>query len=204
MFSYDSIIKVICSITNINTIVNDKWIPNNELVIKYNKYMDNLVELDRQKYVLDEIYIPQSKQLFKEFMKLNKSIDFDERRQCNKIKKNMSIYQQNITNLEKSVELLEKNIDHSIINQWNEYLEQTKNFLITNDINETITINNILTNSSLYFMFVHFLDIFHLNNHNEEYFNIFENIKKYFDVFSLNNLFYVSDVEYQEFKKKNV
>ena len=134
-----------------------KWYPHNELSERHNKFLNNVAELNRQKHSLENKLIPRSKQLIKEYMSLCKSKDINDKITCSEIKKEMFIFEQKVKSTDKSIKKLEA-MNSDIVEEWDKYLEEARDFLENNNISSEITINDILSDSSLYIMSKRFLD----------------------------------------------
>jgi hypothetical protein len=154
----------------------NKWVPDNILYKEYNNYLICLAEQNRLKYNLENVLIPKSKQLIKEFMKKSKSFNQEEKNQVQNIRKEMNIMEQKILFTEKSIKKYE-NMDVTVIEKWKEYNEKAQSFLTNNNIDCQITANDILTNESLYLMYINFLK----NNYNQNL-KIIQDINIFFDL----------------------
>lgn len=178
-----------------------KWYPNNQLFERYNKFLNNVAELNRQKHSLETKLIPRSKQLIREYMTLNRSGNINDKITCSEIKKEMFSYEHKIKTAEESIKKLES-MESNIIDEWDEYLEEARNFLKNNNINSEITINDILSDSSLYLMSKKILDGYCTNINTDIHIEIINNIKKYFDISTFKNSISFSLKEYEDKKNK--
>lgn len=190
--------QIICTNNKNNNYI--KWIPNNELVLKYNKFLNNIAELNRQKYTLDNKLVPKSKQLIKEYLKKSRSIDINDKISASELKKEMFVIEKKVTLAEKSIKELET-LDSGIIDEWDKYLEDARVFLQVNNINSEITIDDILSNDRLYIMGKKLLDGYCAINPNK-YLNAIQDIQLYFDIGSYKNKINFSLLEYEEKRKK--
>ena len=157
----------------------NKWIPDNKLVLQYDKYLNNYAELNRLKYILEYTLIPKSKRLIKEFMKKSRSHDSDERNQVPSIRKEMSIIDKKISLTEDSIKQLE-NYDLLIVEKWNIYLEKAKDFLQSNSIDSEITIDDILSDDRLYIMCKKLFNNYIIESN--KYFKTIKDINHFFDI----------------------
>lgn len=175
----------------------NKWIPDNKLVLEYNKYLNNSAELNRLKYILEYTLIPKSKRLIKEFMKKSRSHDQDERNQVPSIRKEMSIIEKKISLTEDSIKQLE-NYDLLIIEKWNIYLEKAKDFLQSNSIDSEITIDDILSDDRLYIMCKKLFNNYIIESN--KYFKTIKDINRFFDItYAIKN---TSSLDFSEYEKK--
>ena len=174
-----------------------KWIPDNKLVLQYNKYLNNSAELNRLKYILEYALIPKSKRLIKEFMKKSRSHDLDDRNQVPSIRKEMSITEKKISLTEDSIKKLE-NYDLSIVEKWNTYLEKAKDFLQSNSIDPEITIDDILSDDGLYIMCKKLFNNYIVESN--KYFKTIKDINQFFNInCSIKN---TSLLDFSEYEKK--
>ena len=178
-----------------------KWIPNNELVKKYNKFLNNVAELNRQKHTLENKLVPRSKQLIKEYMKKSRSIDINDKIYASDLKKEMFVIEKKVIYAEKSIKELET-MDSGIIDEWNKYLEDARDFLQLNNIDSEITIDDILSDDRLYIMGKKFLDGYCTMINSDNVLNTIQDIKRHFDIGSCKNTMNFSLVEYEEKRKK--
>ncbi len=164
-------------------IVDDcnKWIPDNNIVLQYNKYLNNCAELRRLDYVLEYVLIPKSKRLVKDFMKKSRSSDSNDRSQVSDIRNQMSVTEKQILTTEDSIIQLE-NMDLSIVEKWKRYLEKANCFLQSNNIDSEITINDILSDDALYILCKKFLNNCVLDPEPNKYLKIIEDVKQFFDI----------------------
>lgn len=175
----------------------NKWIPDNKLVLQYNKYLNNFAELNRLKYILEYTLIPKSKRLIKDFMKKSRSHDLDERNQVANIRKEMSIIEKKISLTEDSIKQFE-NYDLSIVEKWNIYLEKAKDFLQSNSINLEITIDDILSDDRLYIMCKKIFNNYIIES--DKYFKTIKDINLFFDITcTIKN---TSSLDFSEYEKK--
>ncbi len=191
--------QIMCTTNENNNCV--KWIPNNELVKKHNKFLNNVAELNRQKHTLEYKLVPKSKQLIKEYMKFSRSIDINDKIYASELKKEMFMIEKKVSNAEKSIKELET-LGFEIIDEWNKYLEDARDFLQVNDIDSEITINDILSNDSLYIMSKKFLDGYCTTISPDKNLNIIKYIKCYFDIGTFKNTMNFSLKEYEDKRKK--
>jgi hypothetical protein len=174
-----------------NDIISNKWIPDNDLVIKYNKYLIVDTEIKRLKNNLDDILIPNSKQLLKEYIKKNRSKDINDKNDILNIKNKMLIIEKQIANTENLIKELDYK-DDTIKNLWNDYLKKAQNFLIINNINKNITLEDILTDGSLFLLCNKNLHNYIMNTN---YLNIINDIILFFDFNSQINLENINSFE---------
>lgn len=175
----------------------NKWIPDNKLVLQYNKYLNNSAELNRLKYILEYALIPKSKRLIKELIKKSRSYDLDDKNQVPNIRKEMSITEKKISLTEDSIKQLE-NYDLSIVEKWNIYLEKAKDFLQSNSIDSEITIDDILSDDRLYIMCKKLFNNYIIEPN--KYFKTIEDIYQFFDITcSIKN---TSSSDLSEYEKK--
>jgi hypothetical protein len=186
---------------NINDELVSKWYPKNDLSERYNKFINNVAELNRQKHSLETKLIPRSKQLIKEYMSLYRSTNINDKITCCEIKKEMISYERKIKIAEGSIKILET-ISSDVLEEWNTYLEDAYNFLNNNIISPEITINDILSDCSLYLMSKKFLDGYCTNINTDMHIEIIKDIKKYFDISSFKNTSSFSLKEYEDKKNK--
>jgi hypothetical protein len=179
----------------------NKWKPNNELVQRYNKFLNNIAELNRQKHSLEHKLIPKSKQLIKEYMKKVRSSDINDKIEASEIKKEMFIVEKKVLCAEESIKKLET-MDSGIIDEWNNYLEEARDFLLNNNINVEITIDDILSDDGLYIMSKKCLDGYCTTINPDKYLERIQDVKHYFDIGSFKNTMNFTLVEYEEKKKK--
>ena len=177
----------------------NKWIPDNNLVLRHNKYLNNCAELNRLKYIVEYALIPKSKRLIKEFMKKSRSYDPDDRTQVSNIRKEMSIIEKKISTTEDSIKQLE-NYDLLVVEEWNKYLEKAKIFLESNNINSEITMNDILSEDRLYIICKKILNNYILDVKSNKYLNIIKDITQFFDITcSFKN---TPSLDFSEYEKK--
>lgn len=184
-----------------NNVSEIKWYPNNDLSERHNKFLNNIAELNRQKHSLETKLIPRSKQLIKEYMTLARSININDKIACSDIKKEMFSYEQKIRTAEESIKKLESMVPE-ILDEWDKYLEDARDFLKNNNINSEITINDILSDGSLYLMSKKFLDGYCTNVNTDMHLEVIKDIKKYFDIGSFKNTASFSLTEYEDKKNK--
>jgi hypothetical protein len=200
----DNIDNDVYHVINDDNMNNDsiiKWFPNNDLFKRYNKFINNVAELNRQKHSLETKIIPRSKQLIKEYMALTRSSNINDKIMSSEIKKKMFIYEQKIKTAEESIKKLEL-IDSNIIKEWDKYLEEGQEFLKNNNINSNITINDILSDSSLYLLSKKIVNGYCTNINTDIYLETIKDVKKYFDISSFKNTISISLKEYEEKKNK--
>jgi len=175
-----------------------KWIPDNNLTLQYNKYLNNCAELNRLRYSLESILIPKSKQLIKEFMKKSRSSVLDERNQVQHIRKEMSHVQTQISKTEISIKELE-NYDLDIVEKWEKYLEKAGDFLEHNDINSEIITEDILSDDRLYIMCKKICAKYNSNVESNKYLKLIRDITQFFDVnYSVDDEEITDCVEYKK------
>jgi hypothetical protein len=172
------------------------WIPNDKLVLEYNKYLNNYAELNRLKYVLEYELIPKSKKTIKEFMKKSRSSNLEDRKEIPDIRNHMTMIEQKICLTENLINQLEKN-DITIGEKWNEYLETAKDFLQSNNIDKKISINDILSNDRLYIMcnklFCNYIA------RPDEYYDAMKHVNCFFDIYHSEQKSYPLDnIQYQQ------
>ena len=191
-------VQIIC----INELNNNlkKWKPNNELVQRYNKFLNNIAELNRQKHSLEHKLIPKSKQLIKEYMQKSRSLDITDKIEASNIRKEMFIIEKKVLSSEESIKTL-KSMNSGIIDEWNNYLEEARDFLLNNNINSEITIDDILSNDGLYIMSIKNLDGYRTTIKPDKYLNTIQDIVHHFDIGNLKNTMNFTLVEYEEKRK---
>lgn len=172
--------NIINNLSN-DSLDNNKWIPDNNIVLQYNKYLNNCAELNRLKYSLEYLLIPKSKQLIKEFIKKSRSQDQNDRSRVSCIRKEMSIIEKKISVAEKSITESENN-DSSIVEKWNNYLENAKKFIQFNNVDAEITCNDILSDDGLYIMCKKILNNNIINIESDKYLKTIKDIKQFFDI----------------------
>jgi hypothetical protein len=121
----------------------NRWMPNNLL------YRNNLIqlhyksELARQGNSLENILIPKSKRLIKEFMLVNKSCNYESKY---KIKNQMAMLDKEITFIENNIKLLNEKINSN--DKYNDYYESAVIFIEKNNL-KFLKPENILSDDSI-------------------------------------------------------
>ncbi|AYV80361.1 MAG: hypothetical protein Gaeavirus39_3 [Gaeavirus sp.] len=128
-----------------------KWIPNDNLITKHNKFINTVTECNKQKHNLENKLIPRSKQLIKQYMQKSRSIDITDKISTSDIKKEMLIVDKLITNTEEIINKFTIT-DSTILDEYNDYIKQASDFLTTNNINNAITLDDILSYEKLHML----------------------------------------------------
>jgi len=78
-----------------------------------------------------------------------------------------------------------ESIDASILDEWNEYVEEARNFLVTHNINKSICTNDILTTQTLFITAKKYYDGYMVSISNDEYLEALTQFDLFFDVKTL-------------------
>lgn len=178
----------------------NKWKPNNELVKRYNKFLNCIAELNRQKHSLEHKLIPRSKQIIKEYMQKSRSLNITDKIEASDVRKEMYVIEKKVLIAEESIKKLES-MDSGIIDEWNNYLEEARDFLLNNNINSEITIDDILSNDGLYIMSKKYLDGYLTTINPDKCLKTISDIKHHFDIGNLKNTMNITLAEYEEKRK---
>ncbi len=161
----------------------EKWIPKDELYVKYNKFLNNVNKIKRHKQELNK-NIERSKMLIKEYTGLKDKTDVES-------KINTSMIVQELLNIESKIKQGEDaikeldTIDSSVLDEWNNYVGEARNFIVTNELDKLLTPNDILTSQALMITAKKYLDGYIVSVSNDDYLESLAKLELFFDVKSL-------------------
>ncbi len=162
-----------------------KWAPNDALYDKYNKFLNNVNKIKRHRQELSR-NIERSKFLIKEYTGLKAKNDVESKINASMTKQELLNIESKIKQGEDAIKELDS-IDSNVLDEWDNYVEEARNFLVTNQIDKMITTNDILTTQALLITVKKYLDGYVVTVSNEEYLEALAQIELFFDIKAINN-----------------
>lgn len=161
-----------------------KWSPNNELVKKYNEFIDKAGSLNGKKRTELQL-IKKSKELIKSYKIDSKADDIGSKISALQTKQELLQIDCKLQGIVTFIKEFELDNDDILV-KWNIYLEFARNFLINNNLSEFISINDILSSNALYIMMKRNMDGYHVSASKEKYLNMLIQLDTFFDIEKIN------------------
>ncbi len=188
--------------TDLNTDEKEikKWTPNDDLWRRYNKFLTVMADIHKKKHSESKL-ISQSKHLIQQYKAESVSDDITSKLNATQTKQQLMSIESELKKVQNALKQLES-MDGKVLDEWNEYLELAREFLITNGLDEFIDVNEILCTTNLFVTIKKLFDSFYTKNTVDE--TRLEQIAKatlYFDTSKTQNHAMITNKEF-EIKRK--
>jgi hypothetical protein len=159
----------------------EKWCPDDTLYLRYNNFIDELGQIKSNQYKLKK-YIEQKEyheNKIKELKKTKKDI-FDE--------VNRLDYEIELENIKIRIKKCKDSLktlqykNTSILKEWKDYIQNAKEFIERNSLEQFITINDILSSNNIFIALKKQFDGALVSSNNEKYIETFSKLSLYFDI----------------------
>lgn len=178
-----------------------KWIPNDALWLKYNNFLQNISEINRKKHSETKL-ISQSKHLIKQYKMESVSDDITSKMNALQTKQQLMTLETDLKRIQTAIKELES-MDGKVLDEWNEYIESAREFLVSNGLDSFLDVNEILCSTNLFATMKKVFDSYYSSkNSNEEKLEQITRISIYFEPSKTENLSKITDKEFQTKRKE--
>ncbi len=177
-----------------------KWVPNDNLYKRYNNFLERVSEVNKQKNSQTKL-ITKSKQLMKQYNTESKSDDITLKIAASQTKQELFNVETKLRQSEAAVHKLET-MDTKVLDEWNDYIEQARNFLIENQIDENINVNDILNTPTLFATMKKFMDGYYVTANYEKHLDTIVQLDTFFNVSNVKNTLKITQGEFENRRKK--
>lgn len=177
-----------------------KWIPNDSLYKRYNIFLDNVNKIKKHKTDLTK-HVNRSKFLIKEFTQLKGKTDVESKINASMTKQELLNIEAKIKQGEDAIKELET-IDSAVLDEWDEYVEEARNFLVLHNISDLVNTNEILNSQALYVTAKKIIDGYIVSLNDDKYLELLERLESLFDVKEFKARLKYTDQEFENKKKK--
>ncbi len=177
-----------------------KWVPNDVLYKKYNNFLERVSEINKHKNSQTKL-ITRSKQLMKQYNMESKSDDITLKIAASQTKQELFNVETKLRQSESAVHKLET-MDSKVLDEWNDYVEQARNFLIENQIDEGINVNDILNTPTLFATMKKFMDGYYITANYEKHLDTIVQLDTFFNVANTRNTLKITQGEFETRRKK--
>ncbi len=178
-----------------------KWIPNDKLWQRYNEFLETMSIIQRKKHSESKL-IAQSKHLIKQYKMESVSDDITSKMNAIQTKQQLMSVESDIKRVQSAIKELEL-LDPKILDEWNEYLDSAREFLVANELDSFIDVNDILCTQNLFVTMKKNFDSFYTsNNSNKEKIEQIAKMSIYFDTSKTQNYAKITNKEFEAKKKE--
>jgi hypothetical protein len=175
-----------------------KWIPNDELWMRYNNFLTIMSDIQKKKNSETKL-ITQSKQLIKQYKMESISDDITSKMNALQTKQHLIDIESKIKRVQIAIKELE-NADGKILEEYDEYLNSAREFLIRTGLDTFINVNDILCSTNLYVLMRKTFDSFYLTRMNDD--DKLKQIAKISTYFEPGKIKNISEISHKEFQTK--
>lgn len=173
------------------------WVPNDELVSKYEKLEENISKirslLHKTKEHRNRISCRQEQIDNLCNKKSPEEMNMYDKVQMIDLKKDIANEETKLISLEKQIEAVQSFANDEIINQYVEYMSKAKDYIIMTNLEEDITVDNILTSKSIYFKIKVIMDTIYLSaSGSKSYEKNVKLLQKFAVLFNMDKIYYES------------
>lgn len=179
----------------------NKWIPNDALWLKYNKFLQNIGEINRKKHSETKL-ISQSKHLIKQYKMESVADDITSKMNATQTKQQLMSLESELKRVQTAIKELET-MDGKVLDEWNEYIELAREFLVSNGLDTFLDVNDILCSTNLFATMKKIFDSYYSRrNCNEEKLEQIAMMSIYFEPSKTENYSRITDKEFQDKRKE--
>ncbi len=178
-----------------------KWIPNDKLWRRYNEFLETMSIIQRKKHSESKL-IAQSKHLIKQYKMESVSDDITSKMNAIQTKQQLMSVESDIKRVQSAIKELEL-LDPKILDEWNEYLDSAREFLVANELDSFIDVNDILCTQNLFVTMKKNFDSYYTsNNSNKDKIEQIAQMTIYFDTSKTQNYAKITNKEFEAKKKE--
>lgn len=177
-----------------------KWIPNDQLYRRYQDFLTVAGDIQKNKNAELKL-ISKLKMLVNQYNAESKSDDVASKIAAVQTKQEILNLEAKLKKSQGATEKLES-LDTKIIEEWSEYLEEARSFLQSNELDELISIDEILNSVSLGAMMKKNLDGYAVSVNSDKYLELIVLIDTYFNINKTSNYYTNQKYTRDEFENK--